>query len=42
MFLNSDDLSFLQANGAAAVGQYQGGGDGAATGESLFVANHAY
>ncbi|XP_059146019.1 fructose-bisphosphate aldolase-like [Physella acuta] len=35
-------LKRARANGAAAVGQYQGGGDGAATGESLFVANHAY
>ncbi|RUS69575.1 hypothetical protein EGW08_022659 [Elysia chlorotica] len=31
-----------QANGAAAVGKYAGGGEGAAGGESLFVANHAY
>ena len=35
-------LCFLQANGAAAVGKYSGSGAGAAGGESLFVANHAY
>ena len=32
----------LQANGLAALGQYGGGVEGAATGQSLFVANHAY
>merc|ERR1711963_376187 len=30
------------SNGAAALGNYSGGGAGAAGGESLFVANHAY
>ncbi|GFO21710.1 fructose-bisphosphate aldolase [Plakobranchus ocellatus] len=30
------------SNGLAAVGKYQGGGSGAAGGESLFVANHSY
>jgi len=30
------------SNGQAAMGSYQGGGAGAAGGESLFVANHAY
>ena len=32
----------FQGNGAAAVGKYEGGGAGAAGGDSLFVANHAY
>ncbi|GFR75025.1 fructose-bisphosphate aldolase [Elysia marginata] len=35
-------LKRAQANGAAAVGKYSGDGQGAAGGESLFVANHAY
>lgn len=33
---------FLQANGAAAVGKYEGGGPAGAAGQSLYVANHAY
>ena len=35
-------LVFFQANGEAAQGKYAGGEAGAATGESLYVANHAY
>ena len=36
------DCIFPQSNGAAALGNYSGCGAGAAGGESLFVANHAY
>lgn len=32
---------YFQANGQAAIGQYKGGA-GAAAGQSLFVASHAY
>jgi len=35
-------LKRASGNGAAAVGKYEGGGAGAAGGDSLFVANHAY
>ena len=35
-------LKLAQANGAAAVGQFSGEYSGAAAGQSLFVANHAY
>lgn len=35
-------LKRAKGNGLAALGQYKGGSAGAAAGESLFVANHAY
>ena len=35
-------LLLLQANGEAAKGEYAGGISGAAGGQSLFVADHAY
>ncbi|XP_048768054.1 fructose-bisphosphate aldolase-like [Ostrea edulis] len=35
-------LTRAKANGLAAVGKYQGGGAGKASGESLFVADHRY
>lgn len=35
-------LRRAKANGMASLGQYAGAGAGAAAGESLFVANHAY
>lgn len=36
-------LLFHQANSAACIGKYESSGDkGAAAGESLYVANHAY
>lgn len=35
-------LKRAKANGQAAMGQYEGGISGAAGGQSLFVANHAY
>jgi fructose-bisphosphate aldolase class I len=35
-------LKRARANGAAAVGKYEGGRAGAAGGDSLFVANHSY
>ncbi|XP_022340550.1 fructose-bisphosphate aldolase-like [Crassostrea virginica] len=35
-------LARARANGLAAMGKYQGGQAGKASGESLFVANHAY
>jgi len=35
-------LKRAKANGTAALGQYAGGVEGTATGQSLFVANHAY
>jgi len=35
-------LKRASSNGAAAVGKYEGGVGGAAGGDSLFVANHAY
>ncbi|XP_062617285.1 fructose-bisphosphate aldolase-like [Saccostrea cucullata] len=35
-------LTRARANGLAAMGKYQGGESGKASGESLFVANHSY
>ena len=35
-------IIFLKANSLASKGQYFGGEKGAAGGESLFIANHAY